>query len=111
MTDREKLIWLLDKVGVGRLEGSFIADHLIANGVVISKNETTTQRWIPVTERLPECKQDALLCFDAGDMAVGCWYDRDECITFWAAHKYDGWYADCGCEPTHWMPLPEPPKG
>ena len=71
---------------------------------------TNGQRWIPVTERLPERKQDVLMCFDTGNMAVGWWYDRDEVITFWSAYSDDGWYTDCDCEPLYWMPLPEPPK-
>ena len=66
MTDREKLIALLEDaeyqcdnrdceedaegceyLGYHNCWAQFIADHLIANGVVV-------QRWIPVTERLPE---------------------------------------------------------
>lgn len=54
MTNREKLIELLSEVQyLGGLEEK-VADRLIANGVVISNSETTTRRWIPVAERLPE---------------------------------------------------------
>ena len=81
-----------------------MVDRLIANGV-------TVQKWIPVTERLPEKKQDVLMYFDTGNMGAGFWHDGDEDITFWCAYTDDGWYTDCDCEPTHWMPLPEPPKG
>lgn len=66
--------------------------------------------WISVSDRLPERKQDVLMYFDTGNMAVGFWYDGDETITFWSAYTDDGWYADCDCEPLYWMPLPEPPK-
>ena len=79
----------------------FIADHLIANGVTI-------QRWIPVTERLPE--EDVLvLCIGAkGGMFLG--YPR-------FVYKDDGFAytrvpnARGSRHATHWMPLPEPPKG
>lgn len=44
MTDREKLIELIGSVGyLPWEEVEYIADHLIANGVII-------QNWIPVTE-------------------------------------------------------------
>lgn len=113
MTDnREKLIKLLLKAGVGhdRLRAGHIADFLIENGVTFATDTNVGSKWIPVTERLPERKQDVLMCFDTGNMAVGWWYDRDEVITFWSAYSDDGWYTDCDCEPLYWMPLPEAPK-
>ncbi len=103
MADREKLIELLTDdiphcdnelkyVDDERVER--LADHLIANGVTI-------QRWIPVTERLPE---------------------RYHAVIVWTRYRelgeaiYDGkhfrWDCDEDCaDVTHWMPLPEPPKG
>jgi hypothetical protein len=62
--------------------------------------------WIPVEERLPEDDRDGrhVLVWYAGLCDVG-WYGNGE------------WYAACasGCKPdepvTHWMPLPEGPKG
>lgn len=66
--------------------------------------------WISVEERLPEKKQDVLMYFNSGNMAVGWWHDADEHITFWCAYTDDGFYTGCDCIPTHWMPLPDPPK-
>ena len=66
--------------------------------------------WISVEERLPEKKQDVLMYFNSGNMAVGWWHDEDEHITFWCAYTDDGFYTDCDYMPTHWMPLPAPPK-
>ena len=65
---------------------------------------------ISVEERLPEKKQDVLMAFETGNMAVGWWHDADEHITFWCAYTDDGFYTDCDCIPTHWMPLPESQK-
>ena len=56
------------------------------------------QRWIPVTERLPDPTERAICINDDGDMAVGAY-------TVW------GWiFPFYFNEPTHWMPLPSPPK-
>lgn len=68
------------------------------------------QRWIPVTERLPEKQKDVLIYFENGNAAVGFWHDQDEDVTFWCAYTDGGYYTDCEAEPTHWMPLPEPPE-
>ena len=67
-------------------------------------------QWISVEDRLPEKRNDVLMYFDSGNMAVGFWHDQDEHITFWHAYIDDGFYIDCDCIPTHWMPLPESPE-
>ena len=99
MDVREKLVELLRDVQyLGGLEEK-IADHLIANGV-------TVQEWIPVTERLPEKGQEVLV-FDTRENWTGfAWLRPDET---WTALGFDFPF-DLG-EVTHWMPLPEPPKG
>lgn len=70
---------------------------------------TPPNEWVSVEERLPEKKQDVLMLFKSGNMAVGWWHDADEHITFWCAYTDDGFYTDCDDMPTHWMSLPEPP--
>jgi hypothetical protein len=113
MPDRvkEKLVELLENSFANQYEkrGLLTAPHtatdLIANGV-------TVQEWIPVTERLPEMKDDVLLHFPIEkNMAVGFLCDVDEDKTMWCAYTDDGYYTDCDFEPAHWMPLPQPPKG
>ena len=91
---------------IGKIDfcaATHLADHLIANGV-------TVQRWIPVTERLPEEYESAL-----------CWYE----YYHWSQDKilpeYEIGYIVNGrwagevstgkdCKVLAWMPLPEPPK-
>ena len=63
------------------------ADHLIANGV-------TVQKWIPVSERLPEANV-AVLVYDGKFVDGFTFYDLSY------VSKYGV---------THWMPLPQPPK-
>ena len=82
--------------------------------VVISNLETTT-KWIPVTERLPMYNVDVLVYRPAMAMKV-------------LVSSYEGYYGEDDNEwhegwvrygkglggnsvITHWMPLPEPPKG
>lgn len=92
MDVREKLVELLSDAGMGKTERNFLADKLIANGV-------TVQEWISVDDRLPEPKENAICINRHGDMMIGTY-------TEW------GWMFPCYFEsPTHWMPLPQPPKG
>ena len=72
-----------------------IADHLIANGV-------TVQKWIPVTERLPE--QD-------GDYLVYCGEYDGICVVYYEVLKTKSKWHCKWKEVTHWMPLPMPPEG
>lgn len=59
------------------------------------------QRWIPVTERLPEEDTVVLACDSENDMVVACYYK----VGF--MNNVD-LRTESGI--THWMPLPEPPK-
>ncbi len=75
------------------------------------REDTKMMEWISVKERLPEMKDDVLVYFQSGkNMAVGFLRDMDEDKTMWGAYTDDELYTDCDSEPTHWMPLPEPPE-
>ena len=97
---REKLIELLDALirpGQQNTLGE-IADYFIANGV-------TVQKWIPVSERLPELYK-SVLAYDEEDKTVIRWYDKNG---FNIVDEYGYTYPVKTV--THWMPLPEAPKG
>lgn len=72
-----------------------LADYLIANGVAV-------QRWIPVTERLPEDGQIVLTCKN-GICEVQTYEARRN---GWVSGR---WFWSMAFV-THWMPLPNPPK-
>ena len=97
---REKLIELIQSAvdGCATYWAGLIADHLIANGV-------TVQKWISVSERLPEdIYERVLVKVDFCNILVGNpKIDTD---------RYDlGMWVRYGSHVTHWMPLPQPPKG
>lgn len=84
-----------------------IADNLIANGVVISNSETAT-KWIPVTERLPKEGEDVLV--------IGYWHEKFQpLLCYLSPHRKGEWFTSVAGQQvytvSHWMPLPEPPKG
>ena len=63
------------------------------------ENGVTVQEWISVNDRLPEQGEEAICIAADGDMMIGKY-------TEW------GWMFPCYFEDlTHWMPLPQPPKG
>ena len=82
------------------------ADWLIENGVTLD-NQVSSSKWIPVTERLPE-ESDYYLAVSDG-----------QCLLLPYSTKHKAFNAfDTAVNPwryqiaaTHWMPLPEPPKG
>ncbi len=125
---REKLIELLIEAthNWGCQIGlyGYMADHLIAHGVTISKMETVAtdnnvgSKWISVKDRLPK-KDGRYLVYD-GD--TGNYYDSyfDEtegefgewqnCFDTFTLGVIDCEWNSCP-NVTHWMPLPEPPEG
>ena len=96
------------------IENKKIADYLIRHGV-------TVHEWIPVTERLPERDKEVLLIVHGWEDRLyytGCLH-RQEAERSWLtgieskASDWKIWGFSYLREPivTHWMPLPNPPKG
>ena len=78
-----------------RKDAGVKADRLIANGV-------TVQKWIPVSERLPEPLTDVLSYRGHRNLI------QEDCVD-----EKGRWYSEykySGANVTHWMPMPEPPK-
>ena len=112
MDVRKKLVELIQHEVVPYF-AERIADHLIANGV-------TVQEWISVKdERKPDLELveakandfDLYACLVTiknerardGRYVGKAWYDGEGFM--------DGDCVDITYEVTHWMPLPQPPKG
>lgn len=111
MDAREKLAELIkDGIRKGlrargddRIDYSFedVADHLISHGV-------TVQEWISVTERLPEIGQKCLIA--NREIVVRGWL-RPDGVWKTGVSSDEIWSKFSLYQPTHWMPLPQPPKG
>lgn len=114
-----------------------IADDLISNGVTVQENVEISdellkqlknapitickeepsielvQEWISVDDRLPDQSGEVLVIVSGNpqkNITLDCAYELAE------YDPYDGWIMEMWPEwedavVTHWMPLPEPPKG
>jgi len=69
-------------------------------------DEMHGRRWIPVSDRLPE-RGSTVLGFLARDTAEG---DHDYHMAWRHMDDRPGLRWNGPGEPTHWMPLPEPPE-
>lgn len=99
MDVREKLVELVNDVLMYLPWGEIQKDT--AERIVdrMLDHDVTVQEWISVKDRLPEPKENAICINRHRDMMIGTY-------TEW------GWMFPCYFEePTHWMPLPQPPKG
>ena len=124
-----------DSQFISLTENEELADHLMANGVTLQQTprffisyshkkdiadlnlnapilvrpDTMTitpigNRWIPVKERLPE-NYATVLAYDGSSVEPSLYFSKRG---FWT---YDQHESDYISGVTHWMPLPDPPKG
>jgi hypothetical protein len=116
-TMREKLIEILETVvspkellcdGEVLVSTARVADHLIANGVTFAEDNNVPSKWIPVTERLPEASE-TILVYSDGYVEPGILHDMNGKQEFW--NILDGYASEEILGVTHWMPLPQAPKG
>ena len=72
--------------------------------------------WISVAKRLPKANEECLVVAKVGNRTVIDMAERVRCIdiytkeTIYVWEIMHDWDEGEGCEITHWMPLPEPPK-
>ena len=91
MDIKKKLMELLSPTSLNFEQATYLADYLVKNGV-------TVQEWISVDDRLPKPTYCVLVVGAYSEMAID-------------ALGTDGEWMGMVEDITHWMPLPEPPKG
>lgn len=79
-------------------------------------NEVTASReWIPVSERLPKSMVNkVIVCLEHDDLVgyIGFGhYEKYKGVEMWYDLEHEKPFSKNGYRVTHWMPLPEPPKG
>ena len=101
MDVREKLVELIESARYwGSNTSEEIADHLISNGV-------TVQEWISVEDRLPKDSGYYLVVYqDKYNGSISIAFDM-----YVKCKAGEWWENDFMRDVTHWMPLPQPPKG
>jgi hypothetical protein len=91
-----------------RLERYYNTTGKTLNEAADAIEELSKPSWIPVTERLPEEGKSVLVCICSDgkyDITRG-WYCKNQGFCCW-----DDAAMESADFITHWMPLPEPPKG
>jgi hypothetical protein len=64
-------------------------------------------QWIPVSERMPEDGQRCIIYRPDSHLPPN--YDPN--VTIKEFRAISGEFTMCSVQPTHWMPLPQPPEG
>ena len=113
MDVREKLVEIVKKAAYSSLPSNTEDFHLNMFVTNLLSHGVTVQEWISVNDRLPDlipCNagtaySEAVIAWTSGRKAMIAVWDGID----WIA-PFDYWEA-WGEEITHWMPMPQPPKG
>lgn len=120
MSVREKLIDVIQNSvgGCARHWAEVIADGLIAHGVTIKDvPDIYVGEWISVKDRLPEETQAFLVVLNNEDIDIRVFNSKNEPFQSYSSMLDKFLFLDDKGEwhttdrVTHWMPLPQPPKG
>ena len=116
MDVRKKLVEIVKKAAYSSLPSNTEDFHLNMFVTNLLSHGVTVQEWISVTERLPDNKEHdwvlAQVVEDNGFMHIPKVMEYRQSKNDWFEETY-GWLSDHNgaFTVTHWMPLPEPPKG
>lgn len=126
MIDKEKLVDVFMHMGdhIRSLdEYGFCYDSTLAKAIedvvamlkqpeAVLDNQVSSSKWIPVSERLPDKDGEYLVRFADKGILNAEYESKFGSFGYWFSVMWDedaDWFSYVGV--THWMPLPEPPKG
>ena len=107
-TSAKELEMIKNYKGFNGREAIFMALKDACLMAVAALREQEERRWIPVTERLPEIGRKCLIA--NREIVVRGWL-RPDGVWKTGVSSDEIWSKFSLYQPTHWMPLPEPPKG
>ena len=129
MDVREKLVEIVKKAAYSSLPSNTEDFHLNMFVANLLSHGVTVQEWIPVDDRLPDPDQDVILCTREietygkhhekkkiyRNIYMG-YFDGDEWLTSYChgceyIFRMNEKYPNETIGVTHWMPLPDTPKG
>ena len=107
MIDWERCVAITQLKEIGKGLGERMDD--VRRNQTKQAKELESPKWISVGDLMPAEETDVLVMFEH-NMAVANWDG-----SAWMVNSGDGWCTgisldDDEKEPTHWMPLPDPPK-
>ena len=104
MDVREKLVEIVKKAAYSSLPSNTEDFHLNMFVTNLLSRGVTVQEWVSVKDGLPKNgKEGVLIALRWGEVDIG-WCEDGRWDSEFVNEYEDG-------EVTHWMPLPQPPKG
>ena len=88
-----------------------LADNLIANGVTFATDNNVGSKWISVNEMLPEKDGHYICNYHFGEYPKMTFTQVLDYYATDIVPHFQHTLGDGSMKVTHWMPLPEPPKG
>jgi len=73
-------------------------------GYIMKTASEAIPQWISVEERLPE-EDEVVLVWGGASVYTAKRHNKYGCMMWWKLNSKQHY-----CNPTHWMPIPEPPK-
>ena len=106
---REKLIDAIEKekpyLPTEDYEVGYNNGLTMAQTIILATGNNVGHKWISVKDRLPEIYTQ-VLCFTGSSVQLAMYEGNDKWFTDYHSYTLEGKNLF-----THWMPLPQPPKG
>jgi hypothetical protein len=89
---------------------SLASDRQSVESLIAAANRAESERWIPVSERLPENANDVLVLVDRGHYSIASLVNGEDGRPAWDSGNWHRAIPAAHGSVTHWRPLPAAPK-